>query len=218
MPTIQGVNDGYGPVLGAPARDSSEISDLDFMGLLVAQIQNQDPLSPMDNAQFTSQITQFSMLDELTGMQALLEENLAIGQSINNTSMLALVGKDVTVEGNAVSVAEGVVSENMVATPLPGNARIEVTDSSGRVVRSYTREIDAGMTDVSWDGKGDDGNALEDGDYTISVKLTGKADGEEMPFTTLMTAAVEGMRFENNVAVVMLGGRDFYVTDIYKVS
>ncbi|RKZ11487.1 hypothetical protein DRQ50_13510, partial [bacterium] len=94
MPTIQGVNDGYGPVLGAPARDSSEISDLDFMGLLVAQIQNQDPLSPMDNAEFTSQITQFNMLDRLTAMGQKLDDSLLMSQSINNTAMLALVGRN----------------------------------------------------------------------------------------------------------------------------
>ena len=53
--------------MGAPARDYSEINQIDFMNLLVAQIQNQDPLSPMDNAEFTGQITQFTMLDELAG-------------------------------------------------------------------------------------------------------------------------------------------------------
>ena len=218
MPITEGVTDGYGPVLGAPARDYSEVSDLDFMSLLVAQIQNQDPLSPMDNAEFTSQITQFSMLDELTGMQTLLEENLAVGQSINNTSMLALVGKNVTVEGDTVSIADGETSENMLTTSLPGMARIEVTDSSGKVVRTYTKEVEPGMSDVSWDGKDGAGNVMDDGDYTISVTVMGKADGAELPFTTLMTRAVEGMRYENNIAVVMLGGQDYYVTDIYKVS
>lgn len=218
MPITEGINDGYGPVLGAPARDYSEVSDLDFMSLLVAQIQNQDPLSPMNNAEFTSQITQFSMLDELTGMQSLLEANLAVGQSINNTSMLALVGKDVTVEGDAVSITDGTASENMLSTSLPGMAHIEVTDSSGRVVRSYDKDVDPGLSDVSWDGKDDAGNTMDDGDYTISVKFTNKADGADLPFTTLMTATVEGMRYENNIAVVMLGGQDFYVTDIYKVS
>ena len=218
MPITPGVTDNYGPVLGAPARNDSEVNDLDFMNLLVAQIRNQDPLSPMDNSEFTSQITQFTMLDRLEGMNALLEENLYVGQSINNTGMLALVGRQVTVEGNAVSLSEGVASETMLATSLPGVATIEVTDSSGHVVRTYTEDVDVGLTGVTWDGKLDDGEVAPDGDYTVAVSVMNKNGENEVPFTTLMTGPVEGMRYENNVAVVLLGGREFYVTDIYKVS
>ena len=218
MPITQGVTDGYGPVHGAPARNYSEVNDLDFMNLLVAQIQNQDPLSPMDNSEFTSQISQFTMLDKLEGMNALLEENLYVGQSINNTGMLALVGRDVTVEGNAVSLSGGVASETMIATALPGVATIEVTDSSGHVVRTYTEDVDPGLTGATWDGKMDDGEVAPDGDYTVTVTVMNKNGENEVPFTTLMTGPVEGMRYENNVAIVLLGGREFYVTDIYKVS
>ena len=87
--------------------------------LLVAQIQNQDPLSPMDNQQFTSQITQFTMLEEMEQTNANLEENLLVGQAINNTTMLGLVGKQVTVEGNKLEVTGGMASENMIAVDAP---------------------------------------------------------------------------------------------------
>ena len=62
---IAGITDGYGTVIGQAERDYAEISKIDFMALLVAQIKNQDPMSPMDNAEFTSQITQFTMLEEM---------------------------------------------------------------------------------------------------------------------------------------------------------
>ncbi|MCP4572091.1 MAG: hypothetical protein GY838_07025 [bacterium] len=217
MTYIPGITDTTGAVIGAVADDDvGGVNSLEFMNLLVAQIQHQDPLSPMDNAEFTSQITQFSMLEEMMGLSRKMDENVLMSQSINNTAMLALVGRDVTVEGNSAFLEEGIATETVLAASAPGTAVITVTDSSGHVVRTYSEQVDAGLTTVSWDGLDDDENALEDGEYTISVALTNS--GKELPFTTLMTGAVEGLRYENNVAVVSVNGRDFYVSDIYKVS
>jgi flagellar basal-body rod modification protein FlgD len=216
MTYTAGITDGYGPVIGAAERDYSSIDKLDFMQLLVAQIQNQDPLSPMDNAQFTGQITQFTMLEEMQAQSAKLDENLLMAQSINNTSMLGLVGKSVTVEGNSLSLSGGSASETVLAAQGPGTAVIEVTDSAGRVVRTYPKDVQAGLNTVTWDGKLDDGTVAPDGDYTVSVKVT---NGDvDVPFTTLMTGPVQGLRYVNNVAVVMVGGHEYYVSDIYKVS
>lgn len=214
---IAGITDGYGPVAGAAARDYSEVSKIDFMTLLVAQIQNQDPMSPMDNQQFTSQITQFTMLEEMEKTNANLEENLVVGQAINNTAMLGLVGKNVTVEGNKTWVEGGVVSENMIATELPGTAQVEVTDSTGHVVATFPQAVSGGLNSISWDGLLEDGTVAPDGTYSIAVSLE-NSDGQEIPFTTLMTGPVDGLRYENNQAVVIVGGLEYYVSEIYKVS
>ncbi len=186
------------------------------MQLLVAQIQNQDPLSPMDNAQFTGQITQFTMLDEMKSQSAKLDENLAMAQSINNTAMLGLVGKQVTVEGNGVSVSDGKATETVIAAKGTGTAVIQVKDATGKVVRTYPAGVDTGLNTVTWDGKLDNGDVAADGDYTVSVSVT---NGDAaVDFTTLMTGPVQGLRYVNNAAVVMVGGQEYYVSDIYKVS
>jgi flagellar basal-body rod modification protein FlgD len=215
--SVNGINDALGPVLGAPRATGTAAARMDFMELLVAQIRNQDPLSPLDNAEFTSQITQFTMLEELETMNAKLDENLVMGQSINNTAMLGLVGRRVTVEGNRTEVAGGAAGENMIAAAGPGTARIEVTDDTGHVVATYLREVEAGLNDVTWDGRLADGTTAADGAYTITVTVA-DASAAEVPFTTLMTGAVQGLRYENNMAVVMVGGLEFLVSEIYKVS
>lgn len=213
---VEGVTDGYGPVVGEASRDYSEVSKLDFMTLLVAQIQNQDPMSPMDNSEFTSQITQFTMLEEMENLNTKMDENIMVGQSINNTSMLALVGHEVTVAGNETTVTGGQASESVITTEAPGTATIEVLDENGNVVATYPKNISTGMSDVTWDGLLDDGTVAPDGDYTLNITVQ---NGEaEIPFTTLMTGAVEGLRYENGVAVVTVGGSEFYVSEIYKVS
>lgn len=213
---VSGITDGYGPVMGSPASDPASIDKMDFMKLLVAQIKNQDPMSPMENAEFTSQITQFTMLDEMQSMNAKLDENLMVGQTINNTAMLGLVGKDVTVEGNKVWMTQGTVSESVLAADGPGSVIIEVTDDTGHVVATYQRSIERGLNDIAWDGKMSNGDTAADGNYTIAV--TPSEGNEDMAFTTLMTGPVEGLRYEGNMAVVIIGGVEYYVSDIYKVS
>jgi len=213
---VAGITDGYGPVVGQPTRDYTNVDKMDFMTLLVAQIKNQDPMSPMSNAEFTSQITQFTMLDEMQSMNAKLAENLLVGQTINNTAMLGLVGKNVTVEGNKVWRTEGASSESVLAADGPGTVVIEVTDDTGHVVATYRKTIERGLNDVTWDGNLDTGEPAGDGTYTISVS---QADGsEDVSFTTLMTGPVEGLRYDNNMAVVIIDGQEYYVADIYKVS
>jgi len=76
--------------------------------------------------------------------------------------------------------------------------------------------VDRGLNDITWDGLLEDGQPAGDGNYSISVS---PADGDDdLVFTTLMTGPVEGLRYENNTAVVIIGGQEFYVADIYKVS
>ena len=214
---IAGVTTTTGPTVGAAERDYSQVSKVDFMQLLVAQIQNQDPLSPMDNQQFTSQITQFTMLEEMEQTNAKLEENLLVGQAINNTTMLGLVGKQVTVEGNKLEVTGGMATENMIAVDAPATATVEVLDRSGRVVATYQKPLSSGLNDVTWNGKLDDDTVAEDGDYSLRVSVENSA-GAELEFATLMTGAVDGLRYEGNQAVVIVGGLEYYVSEIYKVS
>jgi len=213
---VSGITDGYGPTLGRPVRDYTAVDKMDFMTLLVAQIKNQDPMSPMDNAEFTSQITQFTMLDEMKSMNAKLEENLLVGQTINNTAMLGLVGKNVTVEGNRIWLDGDGPSESMLAADGSGTAVVEIIDDTGHVVATYRKDVTRGLNDLSWDGLLANGEKAGEGNYTISVEM---AEGDtDVQFTTLMTGPVEGLRYDNNMAVVIIGGVEFYVADIYKVS
>lgn len=214
---IAGINDGTGAVLGQATRDISQVSKLDFMALLVAQIKNQDPTSPMDNAQFTSQITQFSMLDQLESMSQSLEDNVAVGTAINNTAMLALVGRNVTVEGNDIHMTAGQPSETGIAATGAGTATVTITDSLGHVVRTFSAPIEKGLNSVKWDGKLDDGTTAGDGEYSMSAVIKDRA-GADVSFKSLMTGSVSGLRYSDNQAIVMVNGEEFFVSEIYKVS
>ena len=213
---VEGITDGYGPVIGSPSRDYSEINKIDFMQLLVAQIQNQNPMSPMDNAEFTAQLSQFSMLESLEMISQKLDENALVGQAINNTAMLALVGKNVTVAGDQVWLKGEEVSESVINATASGTATIEVIDQYGDVVARYSEDVTDGLNDVSWDGRLDNGEPAESGEYHLRVSV--ENDGSPVAHEVLMTAPVTGLRYENNIAIVEVAGKELPVSDIYKVS
>jgi len=171
----------------------------------------------MDNAAFTEQLTQFSMLDEMQAIGSKLDDSMLMSQSLNNTAMLGLVGKKVTVAGDHIWIENGEVSPAAIDTSGTGTATVEVKDETGLVVASYSRQITPGLTDISWDGKDADGELLDDGEYTFDVTLV-NPEGVNLDATSLMTGPVNSLRYENNIAVVSVADAEYYVAEIYQVS
>lgn len=188
-----------------------------FLQLLVTQIQHQDPFSPMDNQEFAAQLAQFSSLEQLQGINAQLSENITISQSLNNTMLLSLVGRNATVPGDGVTVTDGAAGPLRVQAAGGGTATITVRNAAGQVVATYPRELRAGWNDLGWDARLADGTVAPDGQYSYEVTATDRA-GNPLTVTTYVTGTVESIRFENGLAIVSVAGRDYYVSEIAQVS
>jgi flagellar basal-body rod modification protein FlgD len=215
---VQGVSSGgYGPVMGAPDNATEDLNKIDFMNLLIAQIKHQDPMSPMDNQQFISQLTQFASLEEMQGMNSRFDDSMILTQSLNNTMMLGLVGKTVSVSGDVVTVSDGEVSSNRLQAATAGVARIEVRDIANNVVATYTVPVTSGMNDITWNGKTTEGDDAADGPYRLHITVE-DSQGASQPFMAFMSGTVESIRYENNYAIVRVGGEEYYVSEIESVS
>jgi len=216
---IEAVGSGTsaGAGTGAASAATSAVQKDEFLRLLVTQIRNQDPFSPMDNQQFIQQLTQFTSLEQLQDINSQLQQGLVVSQSLNNTMLLSLVGRQATVAGDRVVVSGGAPSRTQVTAGTGGTATVQVKDAAGQVVASYQRQVTAGWNDVSWDGRLADGTAAADGDYTVAVSVTDRA-GNAVTSETYETGPVESLRFENNVAIVKIFGRDHYVAEIAQIS
>jgi flagellar basal-body rod modification protein FlgD len=144
-----------------------------FMTLLVTQMKNQDPLSPMDNAQMTSQLAQLSTVSGIEKLNAALQSLQSSYQSSQTLQATAMIGHAVLVPGSSVNLTE---SKALMGVELAGPAdKVEVTirDSSGKAVHSMTLEKQpAGTYPLAWDGKADDGTVMKDGKYSFEVKAT----------------------------------------------
>jgi len=212
---VQAVTTGTAGTYGTDATGTTQSDQ--FLRLLVTQIQNQDPFSPMDNQAFISQLTQLSSLEQLQTLNQRMGESLLVNQSLNNTLLLDLVGRKATVLGDGVTVANGAASQSLVRASAGGTATCEVRNASGQVVAAYQRVVTAGQTDVTWDGRLADGAVAPDGQYTLSVTVADRA-GTPITASLFQTGVVDSIRYENNVAIVTIGGRDYYVSEIAQVS
>ncbi len=214
---VDAVNASTGTNAATSSIASSAVDKNEFLRLLVTQIQNQDPFSPMDNQQFISQLTQFTSLEQLQTINGQLEQGLVVSQSLNNTMLLGLVGRQATVEGDTTAVVGGTATRTQLTTDTGGTATVEIKNAAGQVVASYQRQVKAGWNDVTWDGRLADGTTAADGSYTVSVKVTDRA-GTAVASKLYESGPVDSIRFENNIAIVKILGRDHYVSEIAQIS
>jgi len=201
----------------APTTSATQENKDQFLQLLVTQIKNQNPLDPMSNEEFTAQLTQFSMLEQLEELNQNMVQDMSYSQSLNNTMMLSVVGKTASVISDGVEVSDGSAARSRLQVGAGGTATVEVKNSAGEVVASYTESVDAGWNDITWDGQMNNGDQAEDGNYTLSV-TTEDGAGNEMPSQLYATGVVQSIRFENNLAVLSVNGRDYYASEIAEVG
>jgi flagellar basal-body rod modification protein FlgD len=158
--------------LGAAATSGNGMGKDAFMKLLVAQISHQNPLKPMDDTAFVAQLAQFSALEQTIGINKRLDDLATQQRGTANTQLGSLVGKNITVRGTMTSLDSSGIGAP-ISFSLDDNAttiEVKIADSTGKAVRTINvGGKSAGLTKLTWDGKGDNGIAQPPGPYTISV-------------------------------------------------
>ncbi|GBU13312.1 flagellar hook assembly protein [Enterobacterales bacterium] len=194
-----------------PPKSTADDLSSNFLTLLVAQLKNQDPTNPMDNAQLTSQLAQIntvSGIEKLNTTLGSISGQINSNQSVQATS---LIGHGVMVAGKAILVgsADGKVSTTPFGLELERSvdtANVTISDSTGKVVKTISLGAQtAGVHSYTWDGTQDDGTAAPDGSYSFSINATN--GGEQMVATSLNYALVNGVTNDSSGAVLDLGVR-----------
>lgn len=214
---IEGVSGSTPQGLGIEVSSADELKT-DFLKLLTTQLANQDPFDPMDNTQMVQQLATFSQLEQLEGVNSRLETSIQMTQSMNNTMMMDLVGKRVTVLGNEVEMAGGEPSRTLVRTVEPGTGQAKVYNADGELVRTVENlRFDPGFTEVRWDGKNDSGETLPDGDYTIEISAQNSTGGF-LSVATFQSGLVDTIQFDNNFQTIIVNGAEYSPADIVEVG
>lgn len=156
------------------ATTSAAASQSQFMKLLVTQLQNQDPLNPMDNSQMTSQIAQINTVSGIAQLNTTLQA-LSASMIPNQTLQAAsMIGRGVLVPGSGVDLAAG--GTGVGGFSLPGasdSTSVSIYDSTGALVNTLNLGArPAGVTDWQWDGTNGSGAAMPAGNYTFKVNAT----------------------------------------------
>ncbi len=173
---------------GGAALNSLSSNFGDFLNLLMTQLQNQDPTSPLDSNQFTSELVQFSSVEQQINTNTSLTQLIQLTQAGEVMQASAMTGKQVTVTSTQVPLQNGTGTINFTA-PGAEPVAIAIYNSSGAQLYDATLTSVTGQNTFTWNGKDSSGNTVPDGAYKVAA-IGANSDGttSALPFTVTGTA------------------------------
>lgn len=173
----------------------------EFLTMLVAQLQYQDPMNPMDSTGFTAQLAQFSSLEQLENINSTLESQLAQNASNENAQAVQFIGKQVTAVGNGIELDDsGTATLNFELEGDADGVYFKIYDDAGAYVADFeVGSLSAGEQQVTWDGTDQNGQPLPEGQYSFDVLAVDEQDAS-VSATTYATGVVTGVSYQNGEA------------------
>jgi flagellar basal-body rod modification protein FlgD len=191
----------------------------EFLQLLTTQLQNQDPLDPLDTNQFTQQLVEFASVEQQVDMNTNMQTLISLQETTAATQALQLVGSTVTVNGNnaTLSNATGSPATWSLNASGPGTAAITISNSSGQTAYTGTTTLNGGTQSFNWNGLGNNGVQWPDGTYTISVAGT-SANGQALTVSTQVQGTVTGVNMSATPPTLTVGGQSYPISSIQSLG
>jgi flagellar basal-body rod modification protein FlgD len=177
-----------------------------FLTLLVTQLQNQDPLNPMDNAQITTQLAQISTVDGISQLNTTVQSLLSSNADTQTLQAAALMGHSVLVAGNGVDLSQGQAKAGFELSGSADSVTVAVKDAAGNAVTTLNLgTLQAGIHTLAWDGSMDNGSQAPDGRYSLSV--TASQGGVSVDATALSAGVVSSVARSSSGVSINLGNQ-----------
>jgi len=191
----------------------------DFLQLLVAQLQAQNPLDPQKAEDFSAQLAQFSALEQMTNVNANLDQIQKFEQAVNNSSLVNLIGKNIDSPGRQFDFKAGEVKTlNFSLNEDAKQVEVNVLDSAGNKVTTLKlNDLAAGNNQALWNGTDGEGKTVSPGAYTFEVKAQ-NAKGDEIPAQTFISGKISDVVFEEEGTFAIVNGQKIPVTEISRVG
>lgn len=199
----------------ASSSSNNTLGQDDFLTLLVAQLQNQDPLNPADATEFTAQLAQYSQLEQLFNLNDAMEELTSTTAKSQSISALNLIGQEVVVEGDDLTIeaGESVNIGYQVEGTVTG-LNLIVKNSSGKIVDTIAAtDLTAGNHFITWDGKDANGNAVIAGNYSFTLSATGGSS--DAALTPLIRTTVTGVDLNESEPRVVTESGTYTLSTVY---
>jgi flagellar basal-body rod modification protein FlgD len=190
-----------------------------FLQLLTTQLQNQDPLDPLDTNQFTEQLVEFASVEQQVDMNTNMQTLISMQQTTEATSALQLVGATVTVAGSSapLSNATGTPATWSLSTTTPATGNVTITSAAGTTAYTGTVALNAGTQTYTWNGVGNNGQTWPDGTYTISINATG-ANGQAVTVSTQTQGTVSGVNLSTNPPTLTVSGQTVQISQVTSIT
>lgn len=180
------------------ADNDADMGKEDFLTLLVAQLENQDPMNPEDSSEFTSQLTQFSSLEQLYNLNDSMEALANTQMQSDRFSTMDLIGKDVVYADASFEFSGDSVNVGYQLDGTASSVSMYIQDPAGSTVATlHPTDMSKGDHFIEWNGLDDDGNELPHGDYKIILQGSSDTDNGTIAISPLVQSEVTGVDFSD---------------------
>jgi flagellar basal-body rod modification protein FlgD len=187
-----------------------------FLQLLTTQLQNQNPLDPLDTNQFTQQLVEFAGVQEQLNTNDSLSTLVTLQQTTEATQALGFVGKTAIVNGNTAQVtnSSGTWELNV---PANANVNITITNSTGQTVYSGVAPMNSGVQPFTWNGLGTDGTQMPDGQYSLTASYS-NGSGSTVGIATQIAGVISGVNLSQSPPLLIINGQSYTVSQVQTIS
>jgi flagellar basal-body rod modification protein FlgD len=198
--------------------DSNIMGKDDFLALLVQQMKHQNPLEPMSNTEYAAQLAQYSSLEQLQQLNENAESQIILGQSLNNSFMTSVIGKEIKSFGDGVEFSGSDVDLHYNLSRDATDFEVKIFNESGELVRTLGENgSQSGDQSISWDGKNDDGEVVEEGNYHFEISAK-DVSGLEITTQTYSVGVVDGISYHQGSPFLNINGQFVNLGDVISIS
>jgi flagellar basal-body rod modification protein FlgD len=187
-----------------------------FLTLLTTQLQNQNPLDPLDTNQFTQQLVEFAGVEQQLKTNDSLSQLVSLQQTTQATQALGFVGKTAVVDGSTATMTNSSATWHL-SVPSDATVNISIANSSGQTVFTGKYTTGAG-SDIpfTWNGQGNDGTLWPDGKYTISATGT-DASNNNVGIAAQVQGTVSSVDLTQSPPLLTIDGSSYTVSQIKSI-
>ncbi|MCG8565811.1 MAG: flagellar hook capping protein [Desulfobacterales bacterium] len=204
-PILNNVSNSYQSSAGEKQAQNDALGRDAFLTMLIAQLKNQDPLNPMEGTEFSSQLAQFSQLEQLMNINESIKNSDSTNNPSSSVDPMTYLNKTVTGNVDTMQVKDGSASAGIFRLTSTSEIRVAIVDSSGKTVKTMDlgNKV-AGNHTFQWDGNDSTGAKVADGTYTYKVLANDGTGFKELP--TSVSGKVEGVVYDNGKPFLVVQG------------
>lgn len=188
-----------------------------FLFLLTQQLKYQDPLDPMDTSEYTNQLVQYAQVEQSIQTNTYLETIVAQNVNAVATQAVSYMDQYIQVLGNGLPLQDGNAKFSYILSSDAFSCVVAIKDADGNFVKTFTgAEVSSGRHEMTWDGKDNYGNQLEDGAYTLVVTATDAA-GSSVEVQTTTFGKVTGVAYDGDAVAIGMGNVAVDMNDVLAI-
>jgi flagellar basal-body rod modification protein FlgD len=187
-----------------------------FLTLLTTQLQNQNPLDPLDTNQFTQQLVEFAGVQQQLNTNDSLSTLVSLQQTAQSTQALGFVGKTAVVNGSTAGLTNSSATWDL-SIPSASTVNVSITSSTGQTVFTGSYSANAGNSQpFTWNGQGNDGTQYPDGQYKLTATAT-DSSGNPVGVTTQIQGTVSSVDLTQSPPLLTIDGQTYTVSQIQSI-